>query len=206
MRSMIKFFRERLYLDAIEAAVVSRGIKSGLSIRDSSMQNSRVRNMMLRRREHAFVQESGFTLMELLIVLALIATISMIDIPVYSNYLPLARITEELTVAKVIQLGLNLAKGIQLEAELYSALNGDWPRENAHQALGLDKASDYRGNSVESIALEGNEITITYNDEVGAEGGPARLILRAEAPGGTIRWRCSGENIAEDHLPKECLP
>ncbi|PWD83283.1 hypothetical protein DC081_06085 [Ignatzschineria cameli] len=196
MRSMIKFFRERLYVDAIEAAVVSRGIKSGLSIRDSSMQNSRVRNMMLRRREHAFVQESGFTLMELLIVLALIATISMIAIPLYSNYLQRAKITE----------GLTLAKGIQLEAELYYALNGDWPRENAHQALGLDKASDYRGNSVESIALEGNEITITYNDEVGAEGGPARLILRAEAPGGTIRWRCSGENIAEDHLPKECLP
>ncbi|WP_162297639.1 pilin [Ignatzschineria cameli] len=160
------------------------------------MQNSRVRNMMLRRREHAFVQESGFTLMELLIVLALIATISMIAIPLYSNYLQRAKITE----------GLTLAKGIQLEAELYYALNGDWPRENAHQALGLDKASDYRGNSVESIALEGNEITITYNDEVGAEGGPARLILRAEAPGGTIRWRCSGENIAEDHLPKECLP
>lgn len=196
MRSMIKFFRERLYVDAIEAAVVSRGIKSGLSIRDSSMQNSRVRNMMLRRREHAFVQESGFTLMELLIVLALIATISMIAIPLYSNYLQRAKITE----------GLTLAKGIQLEAELYYALNGDWPRENAHQALGLDKASDYHGNSVESIALEGNEITITYNDEVGAEGGPARLILRAEAPGGTIRWRCSGENIAEDHLPKECLP
>lgn len=196
MRSMIKFFRERLYVDAIEAAVVSRGIKSGLSIRDSSMQNSRVRNMMLRRREHAFTQESGFTLMELLIVLALIATISMIAIPLYSNYLQRAKITE----------GLTLAKGIQLEAELYYALNGDWPRENAHQALGLDKASDYRGNSVESIALEGNEITITYNDEVGAEGGPARLILRAEAPGGTIRWRCSGENIAEDHLPKECLP
>ena len=141
-------------------------------------------------------REAGFTLMELLIVLALIATISMIAIPVYSNYLQRAKITE----------GLTLSKAIQLEAELYYALNGNWPKDNAHQKLGLDDAKSYRGSSVEAIELEGNRITVTYNDDVGEESAPAKLILTAETPGGAISWRCKGENIAEDHLPKECLP
>lgn len=181
MKLMIKLFREKFQLRVIFKKVA-----------DSLAEKGRV----VDKRRNDTTRESGFTLMELLIVLALIATISMIAIPVYSNYLQRAKITE----------GLTLAKGIQLEAELYYALNGDWPKENAHDLLGLDKAESYRGNSVESIALDGNQITITYNDEIRREGGDsAKLLLTAESRGGSIYWQCQSDNIAKDHLPKECL-
>ncbi|OYQ79447.1 hypothetical protein B9T19_06650 [Ignatzschineria sp. F8392] len=190
MRSMINFFRE-WFLSCV--TFVAEAIVGSPEERQTIEGRSREDCMV----EDRMMAEGGFTLMELLIVLALIATISMIAIPVYSNYLQRAKITE----------GLTLAKGIQLEAELYYALNGDWPKENAHDLLGLDKAESYRGNSVESIALDGNQITITYNDEIRREGGDsAKLLLTAESRGGSIYWQCQSDNIAKDHLPKECLP
>lgn len=189
MRSMINFFREWFLsrVTFVEETIVGspeeRHIIEGRSKEDCMV-------------EDRMVAEGGFTLMELLIVLALIATISMIAIPVYSNYLQRAKITE----------GLTLAKGIQLEAELYYALNGDWPQKDAHEQLGLGAAESYRGNSVESITLAGNQIIITYNDEVKNEGNDsAKLRLTAQTTGGTIQWACQGENIAKEHLPKECL-
>lgn len=189
MRSMINFFREwflsrvTFVEEAIGGSPEERHIIEGRSREDCMV-------------EDRMMAEGGFTLMELLIVLALIATISMIAIPVYSNYLQRAKITE----------GLTLAKGIQLEAELYYALNGDWPQKDAHEQLGLGAAESYRGNSVKSITLTGNQIIITYNDEVKSEGSDsAKLRLTAQTAGGTIQWVCQGENIAKEHLPKECL-
>lgn len=189
MRSMINFFRE-WFLSCV--TFVAEAIVGSPEERQTIEGRSREDCMV----EDRMMAEGGFTLMELLIVLALIATISMIAIPVYSNYLQRAKITE----------GLTLAKGIQLEAELYYALNGDWPQKDAHEQLGLGAAESYRGNSVESITLAENQIIITYNDEVKNEGNDlAKLRLTAQTTGGTIQWACQGENIAKEHLPKECL-
>lgn len=142
--------------------------------------------------------ERGFTLMELLIVLALIAVISMIAVPIYRSYVQGAKVTE----------GLVLSSAIQLDAEVYYSLNGRWPDAgNSHTVLKLQKPEDYAGNSVESIQLRGNEITVTYNDEISGENETesVRLILTANAnAGGAITWACRGQNIAAEDLPAGC--
>lgn len=142
--------------------------------------------------------EKGFTLMELLIVLALIAVISMIAVPIYRSYVQGAKITE----------GLVLSSSIQLEAEVYYTLNGQWPNtSNSHEVLRLPTPEDYAGNSVESIMLRGNEITVLYNDEIiGEENGtPVSLVLTANTnQSGAIHWDCVGKNIAEEDLPTGC--
>lgn len=142
--------------------------------------------------------ERGFTLMELLIVLALVAVISMIAVPIYRGYVQSAKITE----------GLTLASSIQLDAEVFYTLNNRWPNSNdSHQELRLLEPSAYKGNSVDSITLKGNEITVLYNDTIVGESGgnDVKLILTADInEGGAIRWQCSGENIAKDDLPSDC--
>ena len=143
-------------------------------------------------------RESGFTLMELLIVLALVAVISMIAVPIYRNYVQNARITE----------GLTLASSVQLDAEVFYTLNSRWPSaDNAHTELRLADPENYSGNSVESLTLAANKITVVYNDTVvgdGGEGG-AKLILTAQVTeGSVIRWACAGENIDPQSLPTEC--
>lgn len=142
--------------------------------------------------------DNGFTLMELLIVLALIAVISMIAVPIYRSYVQGARITE----------GLVLSSSIQLEAEVYYTLNGQWPNaSNSHEVLRLAEPQDYTGNSVDSITLRGNEITVIYNEDiVGSEGSdPVSLVLTANTnQSGAIHWACIGRNIAEEDLPSGC--
>lgn len=139
-------------------------------------------------------QEAGFTLMELLIVLALVAVMSMIAVPIYRNYVQSAKITE----------GMTLASAMQLDAEVYYTLNGQWPDNN--KVLGLPDAESYRGNSVDSVKLEGQMITVTFNDDInGEKEGAVQLILTGNVvDSGLIRWKCEGKNIKESDLPSSC--
>lgn len=145
-------------------------------------------------------QEAGFTLMELLIVLALVAVISMIAVPIYRSYVQSAKITE----------GVTLASGIQLDVELFYTLYNRWPSsDNSHGELNLGEPESYAGNSVESIAVNGNQITVTYKaSEVVGESGDGVVQLRLTADisdnGSVIRWRCVGENMPESDLPASC--
>lgn len=144
--------------------------------------------------------EAGFTLMELLIVLALVAVISMIAVPIYRSYMQSAKITE----------GLTLSSSIQLDTEVFYTLNNKWPSsDNAHADLRIGAPGDYKGNSVQSISVSGNVITVLYdpNEVVGESGeGDVQLLLTAEvlAGSGVIRWNCQGQNIPENDLPSGC--
>lgn len=152
------------------------------------------------QKERVSTAESGFTLMELLIVLALVAVISMIAVPIYRSYVQSAKITE----------GLTLASSIQLDTEIYYTLNNKWPsHDRAHADLKIGDATDYQGNSVQSISVSHNVITVLYDpDEVVGESGEGdvQLILTAEVAenSGVIRWECRGRNMAESDLPANC--
>lgn len=145
-------------------------------------------------------RESGFTLMELLIVLALVAVISMIAVPIYRSYMQSAKITE----------GITLASGIQLDAEVFYTLNNRWPQSGeSHKELKIGEPESYEGNSVESITVNSNVITILYkkSEVVGESGeGDVELLLTAEVNDGSgvIRWKCEGINIPESDLPSGC--
>lgn len=147
-------------------------------------------------------REAGFTLMELLIVLALVAVISMIAVPIYRSYMQSAKITE----------GITLASSIQLDTEVFYTLNGRWPKAGeSHQELNIPSPEEYRGNNVSSISVSENVITVLYDtDEVVGESGEGdvTLVLTAEVSdsGGVIRWKCEGNNILESDLPSGCYP
>lgn len=147
-------------------------------------------------------REAGFTLMELLIVLALVAVISMIAVPIYRSYMQSAKITE----------GITLASSIQLDTEVFFTINNRWPKSGeSHSELKIGEPTSYEGNSVESISVDENVITVLYksSEVVGESGdGDVTLLLTAEVNdnSGVIRWKCEGNNIPESDLPSNCLP
>ncbi|MCK5895004.1 MAG: pilin [Endozoicomonadaceae bacterium] len=141
------------------------------------------------------MKQQGFTLIELMIVAAIIGILSAVAIPAYQDYTKRAHVTE----------GLSLASGVKAAvAEYYSSV-GLWPVSNA--VAGLD--ASIAGHAVKSVLIgvatggaATGTITIVYNEKVADDG---TLILQPTATGGAISWDCSaGTGMSGKYLPVNC--
>lgn len=136
------------------------------------------------------MMQKGFTLIELMIVAAIIGILSAVAIPAYQDYTKRAHVTE----------GLVLSGGAKAGITEYYASQGSWPASNASAGV----SGTITGNAVTSVAVSENGIiTITYNSKV-ADG--AKLTLTPSASGGSITWACAkdGDIMLPRYLPANC--
>lgn len=134
----------------------------------------------------------GFTLIELMITVAIIAILSAIAIPAYQDYLVRAQVAEGLTLATT-------AKSALLD---YYNDRGVFPTTNAQAGLG--SATSITGNYVRSVRV-GNadgSIRVTFGTSANAKIAGQELVLTADTTGGAINWDCGG--IDRRYLPSPC--
>lgn len=125
--------------------------------------------------------QQGFTLIELMIVVAIIGILAAIAIPAYQDYTIRAQVTE----------GLNLASAVKTGVAEAFANTGAWPA-NMDEAGG-DSANLPSGKYVSSIDVTNGTITITYgnsvNENLVASGAVLTLQPRISTNNDVV-WLC----------------
>jgi len=141
--------------------------------------------------------QQRFTLIELMIVAAIIGILAAVAIPAYQDYTVRAKVSEALVLASAAKTGVS---------EWY-ATNGNLPSTNA--SVGLPAAASIYGNSVRSVGIAGSGvITVTLQTtNLPADAGGTQLLLTPSTATGAIIWTCtSGGSLLAKYRPASCRP
>ncbi|WP_333681291.1 pilin [Dyella sp.] len=138
--------------------------------------------------------QKGFTLIELMIVVAIIAILAAIAIPAYQNYLIRAQVSE----------GAVLADGLKTPMAEYYANTGKFPGQNI--SAGIATAASVSGKYVASTDVSTNgQISALFNSTTSnAAIHGKHFILSAVPSNGSIAWTCTKSDVDPKYLPSSC--
>jgi type IV pilus assembly protein PilA len=145
---------------------------------------------MLRQRISA-----GFTLIELMIVVAIIAILAAIAIPAYQDYLVRTQVSE----------GISLADGAKTSVWDFVSNTGRFPSNN--QSAGLVTNTSITGSYVSSVDIRGGVIKVLFNGPKANSHITNSTIYLALSPvshAGSIEWRCTPSTLEGKYLPASC--
>ncbi|MEX0374856.1 pilin [Spiribacter pallidus] len=153
----------------------------------------------------ASVGQAGFTLIELMIVVAIVGILASVAIPAYSDYTVRAKVTEAVTAAGAIKTSV---------ADYYYA-NGELPTSNAE--AGIAESTAFSSDVISEITIEpgtsegvdAGTISIELDPNLASdiESGN-KLVFAPFTSNGNISWSCSvskwGGDFPSKYAPAIC--
>ncbi|HEZ1507644.1 TPA: pilin [Neisseria meningitidis] len=123
--------------------------------------------------------QKGFTLIELMIVIAIVGILAAVALPAYQDYTARAQVSEAIL----------LAEGQKSAVTEYYLNHGIWPGDNSD--AGVASASDIKGKYVKSVTVANGVITATMlSTGVNKEIQGKKLSLWAKRQNGSVKWFC----------------
>jgi type IV pilus assembly protein PilA len=138
--------------------------------------------------------QKGFTLIELMITVAIVGILASVALPSYQNYTIRAQISEAFA----------LAGGIQTAMAEYYQTNGNFTGVTSVTAL---KVTAPTGKYVSAVSASASVITLTFGGSaVNAKisGGTLTFTGVDSASNGVIKWQCSGSTSVLTYVPTSC--
>ncbi|HEZ6652708.1 TPA: pilin [Neisseria meningitidis] len=156
--------------------------------------------------------QKGFTLIELMIVIAIVGILAAVALPAYQDYTARAQVSEAIL----------LAEGQKSAVTEYYLNHGEWPGNNS--SAGVASSSKIKGKYVQSVEVAKGVITATMlSTGVNKEIQGKKLSLWAKRQNGSVKWFCgqpvtrnntandevtangkTADNINTKHLPSTC--
>ncbi|HGI8256965.1 TPA: pilin [Neisseria meningitidis] len=154
--------------------------------------------------------QKGFTLIELMIVIAIVGILAAVALPAYQDYTARAQVSEAIL----------LAEGQKSAVTEYYLNHGEWPGNNS--SAGVASSSTIKGKYVKEVTVANGVITATMlSSGVNKEIQGKKLSLWAKRQDGSVKWFCgqpvtrdaakadtvaadSGNEIDTKHLPSTC--
>ncbi|ENW3363850.1 pilin, partial [Neisseria gonorrhoeae] len=131
--------------------------------------------------------QKGFTLIELMIVIAIVGILAAVALPAYQDYTARAQVSEAIL----------LAEGQKSAVTEYYLNNGKWPEDNT--SAGVASASKIKGKYVESVTVAKGVVTAEMkSDGVNKEIKGKKLSLWAKRQDGSVKWFC-GQPVKRDN-------
>ncbi|HEZ4473508.1 TPA: pilin [Neisseria meningitidis] len=123
--------------------------------------------------------QKGFTLIELMIVIAIVGILAAVALPAYQDYTARAQVSEAIL----------LAEGQKSAVTEYYLNHGIWPGDN--NSAGVATSSEIKGKYVEKVEVKNGVVTATMlSTGVNKEIQGKKLSLWAKRQDGSVKWFC----------------
>ncbi|HEZ4633349.1 TPA: pilin [Neisseria meningitidis] len=132
--------------------------------------------------------QKGFTLIELMIVIAIVGILAAVALPAYQDYTARAQVSEAIL----------LAEGQKSAVTEYYLNHGEWPANNSSAGV-ASTATDIKGKYVQSVTVANGVITAQMaSSNVNNEIKGKKLSLWAKRQDGSVKWFC-GQPVTRDN-------
>ena len=134
--------------------------------------------------------QQGFTLIELMIVVAIIGILAAIAIPASQDY----------TIRSKVSEGINMASAAKSAVSEYRISQGSFPTDNAEAGLEDTISTDY----VTSVVVSGGVITVTYSSGLDSQVSGDTVTFSPAMGSGAVTWACDGGSLDSKYRPAKC--